>query len=76
VTIVVARGVGLALSSLGYVDGIVAQTVRKSERSIDEKGDNVVLFGRAGHSVPGIYSDQIFYFDATGKLDRFPVSFP
>lgn len=72
----VARGVGLALSSLGYVNGIVAQTVRRSGRSIDEKGDNVVLFGRAGSSVPGVYIDQIFYFDAIGKLERFPVSFP
>lgn len=72
----VARGVGLALSSLGYVNGIVVQTVRRSGRSIDEKGDNVVLFGKAGNSIPNVYIDQIFYFDATGKLERFPLSFP
>lgn len=72
----VARGVGLALSSLGYVDGILAQTVRRSGRSVEEKGDNVVLFGKAENSVPGIYVDQVFYFDATGKLERFGVAFP
>ena len=72
----VARGIGLALSSLGYINGIIVQTVRRLGRSLDEKGDNVVLFGRAGHSIPGLYVDQVFYFDAPGTLERFPVSFP
>ena len=72
----VARGVGLALAGVGYLKGILVQTVRRSGRSLDEKGDNVVLFGNAGTPVPALYVDQVFYFDAIGKLERFPVSFP
>lgn len=72
----VARGVGLALSSIGYLNGIVAQTVRRSRRSLDEKGDNVVLFGKSGRPIPGLRVDQVFYFNPTGKMERFALSFP
>jgi len=72
----VARGVGLALSSVRYLNGIVVQTVRRSGRSLDEKGDNVVIFGKTGRPISGLRVDQVFYFEPTGRLQRFPLSFP
>jgi hypothetical protein len=72
----VARGFGLALANLGYLSGLLAQTVRRSGRSAEERGDNIILFGGCGVPVPGIYIDQVFYFDACGALERFPLTFP
>jgi hypothetical protein len=70
----VARGIALAVARSGF-PGLSVQTVRKSERSAAERGDNLVLFGTQGQEVQGVYVDQALYFTAAG-IERFPVQFP
>ena len=71
----VARGVGLAIAAATHLRGLSVQTVRKSGRSADETGDNVVLFGNAGSPIPGLYVDRATYYDS-GAPENFPVQFP
>jgi len=72
----VARGIGLAIAHSGYMHGISVQTVRDSERSADEQGDNLVLFAPAGSPVPNLYIDQAWYYGKTSKPDVYSVAFP
>jgi len=71
----VARGVGLAVAN-SHLQGLSVQTVRKSGRAADERGDNLVLFGQEGHAVPGLYVDEASYFDSAAGIETFPVAFP
>jgi hypothetical protein len=71
----VARGIGLAIAN-SHLEGLVIQTVRKSGRSPDEVGDNLVLFGSKDKEIPNLYVDEVFYFDDTGGIEIFPVQFP
>jgi hypothetical protein len=70
----VARGMGLALAKLGY-KGLCVQTVRTSERSSMEKGDNIVYFGREGQIVPNLWVVEAYYFPLDGSVERYPVEF-
>jgi hypothetical protein len=71
----VARGIGLALATLGFVRGILVQTVRASNRSEEELGDNVVFFS-TGNPVPGIAVDQVYFFGKTAAPEVFAVTRP
>jgi hypothetical protein len=70
----VARGIGLAVAN-SYLHGLAVQTVRKSGRSPEEQGDNLVLFGKAKTPIGGLYVDQASYFDS-GSMETFPVPRP
>jgi hypothetical protein len=72
----VARGIGLAIAHSGYLAGLIAQTVRDSDRSPEEKGDNLVLFAPPGQPVPQLYIDKVYYFGKRSTPDEFPVEFP
>jgi hypothetical protein len=72
----VARGIGLAVANSGFLHGMCVQTVRPSERSTEERGDNLVLFAIPGHAVPNLYIDQAYYFGKTSAPEIFPVAFP
>jgi len=72
----VGRGIGLAIAHSGYLRGLSIQTVRESDRSIDENGDNLVLFGSPGQPIPGLYIDQAIYFGKTAVPEIFSVAFP
>jgi hypothetical protein len=72
----VARGIGLAIANSHRLKGLVIQTVRKSGRSPDELGDNLVLFGREEQEIPNLYVDEVFYFDDAGGIEIFPAQFP
>jgi hypothetical protein len=71
----VARGIGLAIAN-SHLRGLSVQTVRKSGRSPDEQGDNLVLFGNTGDAICGLYVDQAIYFDQRSGTETFPVQFP
>lgn len=71
----VARGIGLAIAASGYLRGLSVQTVRASERSSEERGDNLVLFSTAG-PVPNIYADEAYYYTGTGGPQAYAVAFP
>jgi hypothetical protein len=71
-----ARGIGLAVAHSGFLRGLSVQTVRISERSADERGDNLVLFAAPGHAVSGLYIEEASYFGKTSKPEVFPVAFP
>jgi len=72
----VARGIGLAVAHSVY-NGLVAETVRQSERSLDEKGDNLILYGEAMKKVAKLYVDEAYFFDeASHSVEIFPVQFP
>jgi hypothetical protein len=70
----VARGLGLAVAKLGY-QGLCVQTVRTSERSRLENGDNIVYFGREGEIVPNLWVVEAYYFPLDGDVERYPVEF-
>jgi hypothetical protein len=72
----VARGIGLAIAQSSYLHGLSVQTVRESERSDEERGDNLVLFAPARQAVPNLYIDQAWYFGKTSRPEVYPVSFP
>ena len=70
------RGIGLAVANSPY-DGLIAETVRRSERSIAERGDNLILFGPAMKEIAVLWVEQALYFDnGANAVEIFPVSFP
>ena len=73
----VARGIGLAIASSGF-RGLTAQTVRMSDRSEEERGDNLVLFGAQDQPISGLFIEKVFYFNNAfpPKQEEFPVIFP
>jgi len=72
----VARGIGLAIAETGVLRGLSVQTVRESERSAEERGDNLVLFTAPGQTVPGIYIEEAYYYGKRYDPEIFPVEFP
>lgn len=71
----VARGLGLAVAHCGYLHGLLAQTVRPSDRSPDEMGDNVVLYGEHNQPVPGLWIECAYRFPLSGPPEEVPVKF-
>lgn len=71
----VARGLGLAVAHCGWLHGLQAQTARPSDRSPDEMGDNVVLFGDANQAVPGLWIECAYRFPLNGPPEEIPVQF-
>jgi hypothetical protein len=74
----VARGIGLAVAHSGFLRGLSVQTVRMSDRSAEERGDNLVLFGEQNEPIPGLYIEEATYFNRASppKQEVFPVIFP
>ncbi len=62
----VARGIGLAVANSGYLRGLCVQTVRPSDRSAGETGDNLVFFGPRTKVIPGLKVERAIYFSKTG----------
>lgn len=71
----VARGIGLAIAQSGNLSGLIAQTVRESERSPLERGDNLVLFAKPGNAIENVYIDEAYYFPSPAAVEVFPVEF-
>lgn len=61
-----ARGIGLAVAASKPFQGLQATTARVSERSPEEKGDNVVFYGRNGQKPSGMKVDQAWLFPLHG----------
>lgn len=72
----IARGIGLAIAHTPGLRGLSVQTVRESERSAEERGDNLVLFGAAGAPIPTLYIDEAMFFGKRYEPEIFPVQFP
>jgi len=72
----VARGIGLAIAETKFLRGLSVQTVRQSERSAEERGDNLVLFTAPGHAVSGMYIDEAYYYGKRYDPETFPVEYP
>ena len=72
----VARGIGSAIAQSAALRGISVQTVRSSERSVEERGDNLVLFSPMGAAISGIYIEEARYYGNTKTTEIFPVAFP
>jgi hypothetical protein len=70
----VARGIGLAIAQCGYLSGMTAQTVRESERSEEEKGDNLVLFAPQNVKLAYLEVDKVIYFGKTREPEIFDVA--
>ncbi len=70
----VARGIGLALASYGY-KALVVQTVRTSERSPFELGDNVIFFGKQEETIGNLSVVEAYLFPLVGKPVVYPVEF-
>ena len=72
----VARGIGLAVAASMY-HGLVAETVRRSERAFEERGDNLILFGAAMRPISVLWVEEAFFFDeGANTVEKFPVNFP
>lgn len=73
----VARGIGLAIAHSGFLRGMSVQTVRESERSDEERGDNLVVFGPSGKTPPGLTVTEAWFFGVkTNDVERYEVGFP
>jgi hypothetical protein len=72
----VARGIGLAVAHSGFLQGMCVQTVRESDRSDEERGDNLVLFAPAGLPVAALYIERAYYYGKSAQPEIFPVDFP
>ena len=72
----VARGIGLAIAETGTFRGLAVETVRESERSAEERGDNLVLFASPGTRVGGVYIEEAYYYEKRYHPEIFPVQFP
>ena len=73
----VARGIGLAVSNSTMYHGLIAETVRQSERSIEERGDNIILYGSAMQQISLLYIEEAWFFDlGANSVEIFPVAFP
>lgn len=70
----VARGFGLAFAKFGY-PALCVQTVRASERSAFERGDNVIFFGPPGKFVENLSVVEAYLFPVVGELQVYPVEF-
>lgn len=71
----VARGIGIAIAHSGYFHGLLIQTVRESDRSDEERGDNVVFFGTTKHSLPCLYVESVQFFNQADKTSGiYPVA--
>lgn len=70
-----ARGIGLAIAHSG-LQGVCVQTVRRSNRSDEERGDNLVLFASPGCPVSALYIERVYYYGKTADPEVFPVEFP
>jgi hypothetical protein len=57
----IPRGIGLAVAQSGFAQGLIVPTMRFSERSIYERGDNIVFFGPNGMPSPGLTVEEIGY---------------
>lgn len=71
----VARGIGLAAADSGYLSALQAGTVRRSARSSEEVGDNIVFFGKNGHRIPNLYIEKAYVFPISGAPVVVPVDF-
>jgi hypothetical protein len=72
----VARGIGLAVAQSGALRGLSVQTVRESERSPEERGDNIVFLTSPGQAVSTVYIEEAYYFGKRYAPEIFPVAFP
>lgn len=72
----VARGIGLAIAASGFLHGLSVQTVRTSERSAGERGDNLVLFSSSASPIPQLYVDEAYYYTGAADPQTFAVAFP
>ena len=72
----VARGIALAIAETGFIRGIAVQTVRQSERSDEERGDNLVLFANPKQMVQGISIREVAFHGKVSTPEVFPVEFP
>jgi hypothetical protein len=71
----VARGIGLAVGNSDYLSALQASTVRTSGRSSEETGDNLIFFGKNGHTIPNLYIEKAYLFPITGPPMEVPVEF-
>jgi len=69
----VARGIGLAIAQCSYLNGLVYQTVRASERSDEERGDNIVFFAPQGYKLSFLTAEEVYYYGKTYEPEIFPV---
>jgi hypothetical protein len=69
----VARGIGLAVASSGTLRGLQALTVRPSDRSVDETGDNLVWFGQNSRQIPNLWVEEAYVFPIRGEPEVYRV---
>lgn len=69
----VARAIGLAAANSGYLHGIKALTVRPSNRSDEETGDNVIFFSQNSLPISGLWIDRAYVFPLSGPPQVIPV---
>jgi hypothetical protein len=70
-----ARGIGLAVANTPWLKALKVTTARDSDRSSEEKGDNLIFFGNNGIQVPRLWIDQAYFFPLRGGPIICPVEF-
>jgi hypothetical protein len=70
-----ARAIGLAVANTPWLKALKATTVRVSDRSLEERGDNLIFFGNNGEQIPGMWIDEAYLFPLRGAPIVCPVEF-
>ncbi len=70
-----ARAIGLAVANAPWLRALKATTVRSSDRSPDETGDNLIFFGRNEERIGGLWLDEAYLFPLVGEPIVCPIEF-
>jgi hypothetical protein len=70
----VARGIGLAMDQTGW-EALIVETARQSERSVLERGDNIIFFGNLGSVVRNLSPQEAWAFPPGGSPIRYVIQF-
>jgi hypothetical protein len=60
----IQRGIGLAVAQCLYLGGLITNTVRTSDRSEGEVGENVIFYGPNRSPIPHLVVEKITYTDS------------
>jgi hypothetical protein len=60
----IQRAIGLAVAHCQFLQGLIVQTIRTSDRSAGEVGENIIFFGPNAKPIPHLVVEKITYIDS------------
>jgi hypothetical protein len=60
----IQRAIGLAAAHAPYLQGLIVQTIRTSDRSPGEVGENIIFYGPNQRPIPHLTVEKVTYIDS------------